>query len=294
MKYGTAAAFRQALEQRLRTLTAGEGARLVRERKRIAFDRLLSRLHDAAPDRWLLKGGFALDLRLSDRARATRDVDIEWQATEDELYETLIEAAALTREDFFTFAIERAGIPPERLGGAHRFRVTADLAGRLFETFLLDVGIPSVPVDEHDTLTSDLLSFAEVEAIEIPAVPLERHLGEKLHAYTRRYRDDQPSSRAKDLIDIVLIRELKPFELQPLRTDIVRVFAARDTQAPGSLPLPPREWAQPYRALANEVGVDPDLEAGHRLAAEFLDPVLAGKTSLARWDTHSLEWSRSP
>ena len=42
MRYGDAAAFRQALEQRLYTHAAGRGARLARDRKRIAFDRLLA------------------------------------------------------------------------------------------------------------------------------------------------------------------------------------------------------------------------------------------------------------
>jgi predicted nucleotidyltransferase component of viral defense system len=262
----------------------------VRERRRVVFDRFLARMHEAAPDRWLLKGGFALDLRLAERARATRDVDIEWQASEDELGDTLVEATALTSGDFFRFAIERARIPPERLGGAHRFRVTASLAGRLFETFQLDVGMASVPVDEHDTLTSNLLSFAEVKPVEIPAIPLERQLAEKLHAYTRRYSDERPSSRAKDLIDIVLIRELKPFKLEPLRAEIVRVFEAREAQSPSSLPAPPSEWARPYRVLADEVGIDHDLGAGHRLAATFLDPVLAAEAVLTYWDAEELRW----
>lgn len=68
MRYGDAAAFRQALEQRLRTRAAGDGARLARDRKRVAFERLLARLNEVAPGNWLLKGGFALDLRLADRA----------------------------------------------------------------------------------------------------------------------------------------------------------------------------------------------------------------------------------
>jgi hypothetical protein len=130
VRYGDAAAFRQALEQRLRTRAAGDGARLARDRKRVAFDRLLARLVEAAPERWLLKGGFALDLRLSNRARTTRDVDIDWQAAEEELFDALIDAAALETDDFFAFGIERMGTPPERLGGSHRFRATAQLAGR--------------------------------------------------------------------------------------------------------------------------------------------------------------------
>jgi hypothetical protein len=75
MRYSDGIAFRQALEQRLKTRAGGQEARLVRDRKRVAFDRLLARLAATAPDRWLLKGGFALDLRLAERARTTKDVD---------------------------------------------------------------------------------------------------------------------------------------------------------------------------------------------------------------------------
>ena len=76
MKYEDATAFRQALEQRLKDRADGDGARLVRDRKRVAFDRLLARLLAVANRQWLLKGGFALDLRLTARARSTKDIDI--------------------------------------------------------------------------------------------------------------------------------------------------------------------------------------------------------------------------
>jgi hypothetical protein len=47
------------------------------------------------------------DLRLSERARFTRDVPIDWQVAEEELLEALIPAAALETEDYFTFQVER-------------------------------------------------------------------------------------------------------------------------------------------------------------------------------------------
>lgn len=134
MKYRDALAFRQALENRLKS-RAGDGAGLARDRKRVAFDRLLARLLSVAPGQWLLKGGFALDLRLVDRARSTKDIDIDWQADRDTLLEALIDASDFDASDFFTFTIERTAVSEDRLGGSHRFRVTASLAGRPFETF---------------------------------------------------------------------------------------------------------------------------------------------------------------
>jgi hypothetical protein len=116
-------------------------------------------------------------------------------------------------------------------------------------------------------------------------VPLERQIAEKLHAYTRRYGDDQPSSRARDLIDIVLMSELASFEFERLRDVIVHLFEARATHdIPSSMPAPPLEWSVPYRALAEEVGLDPDLSVGHSLAATFLDPILAAEPSTTHWD----------
>ena len=41
-----------------------------------AFERLLVRLELGAPGRWVVKGGMALEMRLGDRARSTRDLDL--------------------------------------------------------------------------------------------------------------------------------------------------------------------------------------------------------------------------
>ncbi len=68
------------------------------------------------------------------------------------------------------------------------------------------------------------------------------------------------------------------------------MFQARETQPPRALPAPPSEWAVPYQTLAAEVGLDRDLSTGHRLAADFLDPVLRNDPNLGHWDIESLEW----
>ncbi len=67
MRYPTAA-FRRTLEDRLKSLAGNDTARLARYRKSVVFDRTLARLVTAAPTAWVLKGGFALDLRPADRA----------------------------------------------------------------------------------------------------------------------------------------------------------------------------------------------------------------------------------
>jgi hypothetical protein len=294
MRYGDATAFRQALEERLKARAHGDGAQLARDRKRVVFDRLLARLLAAAPGLWLLKGGFALELRLAGRARATKDVDIDWQADEELLLETLIDAAAQDTGDCFTFTIERTGAPEDRLGGSHRFRVSASLAGRLFETFLLDVGFRSEEEVTADTLTTEaLLAFAEIPPVEVLAVPLELQVAEKLHAYTRTYEGGRPSTRAKDLVDLALIAATSTLDAALLRAAINTAFTRRSTHPlPTILPQPPGDWATQYRHLAQEVGAPTDLGAGHAEASALLAPILSGEITNGVWSPARQQWAQ--
>ena len=77
MRYSSARSFRQALEDRLRSEYASN--KIPRLRKMIAFERFMARLDN----RWILKGGYALQLR-TDKARTTQDVDLLAQHISDE------------------------------------------------------------------------------------------------------------------------------------------------------------------------------------------------------------------
>jgi hypothetical protein len=69
MKYKSSRAFRQALEDRLRKDYPRH--QIPRIRKMIAFERLMARLGE----HWILKGGYALQLRI-ENARTTQDIDL--------------------------------------------------------------------------------------------------------------------------------------------------------------------------------------------------------------------------
>jgi len=292
VKYESAAAFRAALEQRLKNDAAGGGVSAQRARKRVAFERLLARLAATAPDQWLVKGGFALELRLTDRARATKDVDIDWRASEADVAEALLTAAAADLDDFFDFAIERGSAAADLGGGGLRYRAVASIAARVFEQLLVDVGVAIDPVMSPDRIeTPGALSFAGIGPVSIPAAPLEQHLAEKLHAYSRTYTGDQPSSRPKDLIDMMLIADLARFDGARLREIIDVVFSARATHpVPGELRSPPGPWRTPYAALAREVELDADLEAGFAAVRGLLDPILQGQP-VGAWDPAKGVWS---
>lgn len=77
-------------------------------------------------------GGFALDLRLAERARATKDIDIDWQAAEEELLDALIDAAAYAAGDFFKDLVDLSLIAELSALDAARLRSAIDeiFAGR--------------------------------------------------------------------------------------------------------------------------------------------------------------------
>ncbi len=74
--YASPAAFRSALESRLARLATAEAMDLSRLQKRVAFERLLARLFAVERPPWLLKGGYALEMRLQNTARATKDIEL--------------------------------------------------------------------------------------------------------------------------------------------------------------------------------------------------------------------------
>jgi predicted nucleotidyltransferase component of viral defense system len=293
LKYRDAVALRTALEQRLNDRSRREGIALGRLRKQVAFERLLARLVQAAPNRWILKGALALDFRLGQAARATKDMDLGRIDDADGATEDLQAAAALDLGDFFNFSVERTrGITQENQDVAVRFQCRAELAGRLFEELVVDVGFSSSFVLAPVSLrTPDHLGFAGIPPVDVPAIPLELHIAEKLHAYSRTYSDGRSSTRVKDLADILLVAKLERLAAEKLHDALRLIFDQRERQRlPQSIPKPPPDWSVPYRRLAAELGLPPDLASAHAAAAAFLDPVLAAR-GMGEWDPVRHAWT---
>lgn len=293
MKYETAEAFRTALEQRLKNEAEASGMALMRLRKRVAFERFLARLAASESSGWVLKGAFALELRLGLRTRTTKDIDLGRADDEEAATEHLNAATGVDLGDFFDFEVRRTPALDAAAGfHAVRYTVRADLAGRRFEQFPVDVALSeSPPIQVEPLLVPSALEFAEVSAPQLPVVGLEQHVAEKLHAYTGTYGPDgRESTRVKDLVDLVLIGELAELDAENLSRLLATTFEQRASQPlPAAVPSPPRSWARPYAELAREVGIATDVDVGHTAAVDLLDPVL-GSNAEGRWDPKMKGW----
>lgn len=295
MRYATAEAFRAALDQRIRNEAQSSGVPVMRLRKRVAFERLLARISAADPDGFVLKGAFALELRLGLRTRTTRDIDLAGAQDERSATARLLAAQAIDLRDYFQFNVARTGaLEAAEAFRAVRYSVTAELAGRVFERFPVDIALGEQTTETENLTVPSLLGFAEIEPVRMPVIGIEQHTAEKLHAYTATYGPDaQHSTRVKDLVDLLLISELASPRAARLREDLEATFASRARQPlPAALPAAPPSWSRPYARAAREVGLPADLQSAHAHAAAFLDPVL-DETATGRWQPAKRRWTRT-
>src|SRR6516164_7215869 len=112
-QFASAVAFKSALEARLRKRAQERGVPFSTLQLKFVMERLLARLFRADPPLWLLKGGFAMDLRFRPRARTTKDVDLSVPLVGKSdgpmsaaLREQLQEAVDVDLGDFLSFRIQ--------------------------------------------------------------------------------------------------------------------------------------------------------------------------------------------
>ncbi|MEI6075584.1 MAG: nucleotidyl transferase AbiEii/AbiGii toxin family protein [Verrucomicrobiota bacterium] len=270
------------MEDCLKRLAQEESLDLQRVRRQASFDRLLCRLFSKSDAPWLLKGGYAMELRLK-TARTTRDMDLaltqlpvadgDWDANAATVLEALREAGQLDLEDFFTFifgdAVQDLDAAP--YGGA-RFPVDTRLAGRSFVRFHVDVSTGDVLREPYESLSGrDWLGFAGIASRTFRAVSPEEQFAEKLHAYTLP-RVGRENTRVKDLVDLVLLIKRTSMDARHLPKSIRDTFQRRKThEVPLALFSPPDFWSKPFSEMAVECGLEPDMKAHFEEVAQFFN-----------------------
>jgi Nucleotidyl transferase AbiEii toxin, Type IV TA system len=145
---------------------ASEGTDLQRPRRQVAFDRFLARMFSKGPKAtypWVLKGGYAMELRIHS-ARTTKDIDLtlydgtrlskDPKERHEQMRAMLQEEAATRLNDYFEFLIGEAredleGAPE----GGSRYPVQAQMDGRDFARFHVDVGIGDEVLEPLDVVT---------------------------------------------------------------------------------------------------------------------------------------------
>lgn len=263
--FASPAAFKASVEARIRTIAAQRDVPINTLRLKLVMERLLARLFIHPNPPWVLKGGYAMELRYRPRARTTRDIDLtyvvsggmELEGRFRMVRELLQASAEIDLGDYLKFRIEEAqgeliGAP---LGGV-RFPCEAFLAGKTYGRFHIDLGFgDDIGVDPEILAGDDLLSFAGIPAAKVLAISKPQQFAEKLHAYTRPWAD-RINMRTKDLLDLVLLIETGGVQPEEASAAVRITFALRHTHSiPAELMDPPPAWANEFAALSTEANL---------------------------------------
>ena len=273
-KYASGPALRTALEERLKRVSREDGIDLQRLRRQVAFDRFLARLFRGPNTNWVLKGGYAMELRFQ-TARTTKDLDFTVRVApagrDDILLKEIQDAGVVDLGDFFSFRIGEAmmdldGAP---YGGA-RYPVESIMGGRTFVKFHLDVGIGDVVLDPLEQAhMRDWLGFAGIVPPAVPMIQREQQFVEKLHAYTLP-RTVAPNSRVRDLVDMALLIQSGTLQSDRVVQALHATFDLRATHSvPKALDPPPADWDEPFARLAAECRLELSASDAFRVLSEF-------------------------
>lgn len=247
-----------------------------RVRRHFVFQRFLARI--AQDERWVLKGGFALEVRLGPRARATVDLDLALRARTDDLRAMLVERLA-EGDDGLAFEVSSArALPGSEDGGGWRLTLRCSAQGR-------EVARVRVDVVEHGTEVEGVVSSLRIPPpvpglglghVDVLAVDVAQHAAEKVHAMERTYASGLPSSRVKDLLDLVLMVEAGLLPGDRWAERLRAVYAIRDGALPPSaLPPAPPSWIAEHPGMATVTGAATVVldEAEHLVGKVYLDAV---------------------
>jgi hypothetical protein len=262
----------------------------------VAIDRLLVRLLQAAPGQWVVKGGYANQLRRPDDARFTEDLDLKVDAAIETAPELLASGFAVDLGDNFSFEVA-TGTSPGPLegppGGGLRFVVVARLAGTELVRFKVDVSAADVVVGDLESYLSDpVVERLSFRRERFPVYPVNQHFAEKLHALT--LPRDVENTRARDLVDLLWFVRHFTFRSDTLAIACIATFERRATHPwPPIVDVPPESWTRPYRVWRAELDLaEPTPAAAASAQRSFLEPIYFGVAGLA-WDFASQEWRGS-
>jgi predicted nucleotidyltransferase component of viral defense system len=204
----------------------------------------------------------------------------------------LVEAAFIDIGDWFMFEVRQTEEAPQDLFSGHRYYVRCLLDGRVFEAFHVDVGVGDLLVEDYDCLRFDpILDFAGIASTEVPCYPITQQIAEKLHALTRKYASGG-SSRAKDLVDILLLAGLSNIKGVTLSKAIQSTFDIRNTHPlPQEMPELSKTLRPEYNHLAGELVLEyDDFHDAENALAYFINPVLVNNDP-GMWDADNWTWA---
>lgn len=296
--YTTARGVSDAIKQAARRAAASDPSLTTDQRIQLEyFRRFLSRVfEDSTTNDWLLKGGLGVLARVTS-SRATRDIDLHCNHLDlDSALEDLRRRASRDLGDHFQFEYLKhtPNVATDAQPYVHGYRVT----------FMMFIGVHQLGVINIDLVvgpppTSQPSILIPVSSLQLPRLPSNAYrvfpvvdqIADKVCATTSNYHG-HPSTREKDLVDLVVFANTQEIQADELRSSIDIERRRRGLEKFTHLEIPPK-WGVGYNKLAAPIPCCEQFKTVAEAASlmrNFIDPVLDGSVTDSTWSINKLAW----
>lgn len=291
LSYPSPQAFRQALTDKLREASKDGPWTLSQLQRQIGYDRLLERLY-LVDDGWVVKGATAL-LARGIGVRGTIDVDIYRERSRELAEADLREAASRDIGDWFSFELGPGRAVAS--DAAVRIPVTAYVGTASWASFHVDlVGSDMRMTGQPDDVPPlARVLMPDIEQHGYRVYPLVDHIADKISAIVQRYSEDRPSTRFKDLVDLVAIVTEASVAADQQMAALTSEAQRRDMPLQTTFDVPDRAiWERGYAAEAGRslLSTARSLDEALGVVRPFVEPLLAG-TAAGAWDPGAGRWT---
>ena len=294
MRYENAGQFDRAAKRSIRESGRDPGV-AYREMLR---DRFLCRIFGGEDQRFLLKGGGNLLARIPG-ARATRDVDFATcrAETAESALRALNELASRDLGDFCSFRLtdSRESLDENGYSRLLKLRYASYVGDEEKDPILIDLSLDCTTTQPAERVTpANRVGVEGVITSDYLVYPLVDQLADKLCAIMEVQPGGWPSSRMKDLVDVIAYATHEEFVLGQLARAIRCECTKRKMSVPERFEAP-ESWGGRFAPFARRSGVPVEyatFEAATRLASRFFNPALAeGMPDSLVWDYEKLGWT---
>jgi len=204
--------------------------------------------------RFTLKGAVALEMRLPFKARATRDIDLVVEDSDENDSVAILREALGGSYQGFTFRLKgEVYVMPNN---AVRANVVLDYHSRSWGTIQVDLSSREGTRTEIEFVDPlPLEPFGLVSPDPLPCLSIRYHIAQKIHAMTAPpVESGTPNERFRDLVDILLMKALAS-DSGGLKAACQHVFSIRGVHEWPPVFEPPEFWEEPFAVLAEELNL---------------------------------------
>lgn len=300
-RYTTPKAVEVAIATAAKQAFVKDQALTIQERIRLEhFHRFLSRVFSEVNEpNWVLKGGIGMLARVAS-TRATRDVDLfRRNSSLDSALKDLRRLAGIDLGDFFQFIYtghsDIVGENQQSATEGYRVNFEIYLGGNKKDTFHVDLVVDVVITDDIEIATpTNALNLPKLMTNPYHLYPVADQIADKVCATIALY-DGRPSSREKDLVDLVALAVTQDISLQKLRRALESESCVRSLTLPTTFKIPDG-WGASYSKLASSIPACASylkIDSACELMHTFIDPVFSPSGDIQQWDHTCLSWVKS-